>query len=120
MSALSEWYFVKFDEKYVYRDLRPPGKDSWKDRCEWSAIIRICFQAGDLYTSDEMYIFVKNREESYLIPTEANGGGELWGEIIGRKLFDAKLAIEIASDVDGGFYCWPEFTPEEVKNFSKD
>jgi len=119
MSALSDWYNVSFDDKYVYRDVKPPGRDGWEDKFEWKDVIRVCFQAGDLYSSDEMYIFVKDREESYLIPTEANGGSELWGEIIERELFDAKLAIEVATDADGGFYCWPEFTKEEKESYSK-
>jgi hypothetical protein len=30
-----------------------------------------------------------------------------WGEIIRRDLFDAELAIKIASATEG-LYCWPE------------
>ncbi|KKK73365.1 hypothetical protein LCGC14_2894570, partial [marine sediment metagenome] len=51
--------------------------------------IRICFQTGDLYSSDELYIFIKDKKESFLIPMDAKGTLELWGEIIDRELFDA-------------------------------
>jgi hypothetical protein len=48
-----------------------------------------------------LYIFIKDRKESYLIPTEANSGLELWGEIIDRDFFDAELAIKIATESEG-------------------
>ncbi len=119
MNKLADWYNVSFDDTCVCRDVRPPGGEAWKDQFEWKDVIRVCFQAGDLYSSDEIYIFVKNREESYLIPTEANGGSELWGAIIDRGLFDAELAIKIASDTEGELYCWPEITREELDKSSE-
>jgi len=57
-------------------------------------------------TPDDIYLFTHLRPESYVIPTEAHGGPELWNEIIERGLFDAKLAIEAATSV-GGVFCWP-------------
>ncbi|HEC39323.1 hypothetical protein LCGC14_0587440 [marine sediment metagenome] len=120
MSSLLEWYFVTFDNKNVYRDVRPSFQESWKDQFEWNKIIRICFQTGDLYSSDELYIFIKDKKESFLIPMEANGGLELWGEIIDRRLFDADLAIKIASESEGMLHCWPEITRKEIDKFSEN
>ncbi len=37
----------------------------------------------------------------------ADGGGDLWGEIINRGLFDAELAIKLATGLEG-LHCWPE------------
>ena len=105
--SLSKWYHVTFDVENIYRNVNPPNEESWTDQLQWKDIIRICFKLGDLYTSDELYMFTDKREESYLIPIEANGGIELWNEIISRKLFDADLAIKIASTIDG-IYCWPQ------------
>jgi hypothetical protein len=119
MSRLSEWYNLSFDDISVYRDVRPPGGEAWKDHFEWKDIIRICFQTGDLYSSDELYIFVTDRKESYLIPMEADGGLELWGEIIDHGLFDAELAIKIATVSEQGLYCWPEITDEDIKAVSE-
>lgn len=56
--------------------------------------------------SDEIYVFTTQRPESYLIPTEAKGGGELWSEIMRRKLFDPELAIKAVTSIDT-LYCWP-------------
>ncbi len=104
---LSTWYHVKFDNKVISRDVRPPNGKSWSDSVFWSKIIRICFKTSDDFTgSDEIYIFTSEREESYLIPTEADGGSELWGEIISRGLFDAELAIKLAA-TSGELACWP-------------
>ncbi len=119
MSKLSNWYTVTFDDTYVYRNARPPGGDSWKDNFEWKDVIRVCFQTGDLYSSDELYIFVTDREESYLIPIDANGGLEFWGEIIDRNLFDAELAIKIATVSERGLFCWPEISDEDKNKFSE-
>lgn len=119
MRELSEWYSVSFDDKCVYRDVRPPGEEVWTDQFEWKDIVRICFQSGDLYCSDDIYFFVNYREESYLIPIEAKGGYELWGEVIERGLFDAKLAIKIATEIQTDLHCCPEFTKEDIERFSK-
>jgi len=119
ISRISEWYDVSFDNINVYRDVHPPGGETWKDQFEWKDIIRICFQTGDLYSSDELYIFIKDKKENFLIPMDAIGTLELWGEIIDRELFDANLAIQIATEADGTLHCWPEITREEINKFSK-
>jgi hypothetical protein len=59
-----------------------------------------------MFLSDGIYVFTNQRPESYVIPTEANGGGALWSEILRRGLFDPSLAIEAARST-GGIYCWP-------------
>ena len=105
--SLDTWYHVSFDEEFVYRNVDPPGQDGWNDKLQWRDIIRICYHPGDFLEPDELYIFTNEREESYLIPLEADGAQELWGEILERHLFDAKLAIKIMS-MSGGVYCWPE------------
>ncbi|WP_287585440.1 hypothetical protein [Candidatus Borrarchaeum sp.] len=101
------WYNVSFNENTVFLDVNPPDGEEWKAQFQWNDIIRVCFQVGDLWESDDIYIFTNKRPESYVIPTEANGSPECWGEIIRRDLFDAELAIKIASATEG-LYCWPE------------
>jgi hypothetical protein len=100
------WFQVSFDENSVYLDVDPPGGKGWKDQFQWKDVIRVCFQVGDLWVSDEIYVFTNTRPESYVISTEAIGGPEFWGEIVRRDLFDAELAIKIASATEG-LYCWP-------------
>ncbi len=53
-----------------------------------------------------LYIFTSQRPESYVIPTEADGGGALWNEIFDRGLFDPELTIQAATS-DSGLFCWP-------------
>ena len=105
--SLSDWYHVYFDANYVFRDVNPPNGENWNDKLLWKDINRVCFKPGDLFSSDELYIFTNIRPESYLIPLEADGGSQLWNEIIERELFSAKLAIKAATSNDG-IYCWPE------------
>jgi hypothetical protein len=105
--SLDSWYHVSFDEEYIYRNVETPGKERWNDKFRWDEIIRVCYQPGDFLETDVLYIFTSEREESYLIPIEADGAPELWRKLIEKNLFDAKLAIEIVSMSDG-LYCWPE------------
>lgn len=104
--ALNEWYEVSWDNEFVYRNVSPPDRGPWSDKFRWDEIIRVCFQAGDFMSSDEVYFFTNKRKESYLIPTEAKNGSELWGEVLERKLFDAELAIEAMMSTSG-LICWP-------------
>ena len=103
---LDEWYFIEFDETEVRVRATPPGREPWSQSFRWDSVIRVCFEAADLYKSDGIYVFTSLRPESYAIPTEARGGSELWSEIIRRGLFDAQLAIEAATGNDQ-LYCWP-------------
>jgi hypothetical protein len=103
---LHEWFFVTFDDQSVHVRAEPPGKASWSQSFRWESVVRICFEAEDMWASDGIYVFTKERPESYVIPTEAHGGDKLWSEILRRKLFDVGLAIEAARST-GGLYCWP-------------
>jgi hypothetical protein len=107
MAPLSIWYRVTFDDTHVYRDVRPPGSAAWSDSWAWAEVIRVCFEPGDFLVTDTLYIFTHQRPASYEIPAEAEGGAELWGEIVRRGLFDAQLAIAVASG-HSGLACWPE------------
>lgn len=104
--TLDSWYRVTFDATHVYRDVRPPGGEAWQDQCAWADIIRVCFEPGDFLLTDTIYLFTNQRPESYEIPTDADGGGALWGEIVRRGLFDAQRAIAVALGTEG-LECWP-------------
>lgn len=106
-TPLEDWYQVTFDDQSIYLDIRPNEEAARGTTIQWADIIRVCFKPGNYIVSDEIYIFISERAESYLIPVEASGGNELWMEIIGRNLFDAQLAIDVASKIDG-VYCWPK------------
>jgi hypothetical protein len=107
LSPLSDWFRVEFDDAEIKLSVNPPRKEAWNAHIKWEAINRVCFKAGDLYNPDEIYIFTIERPESYLIPTEANGGDTLWNEIIRRKLFDAEVAIKATSTINE-LFCCPE------------
>jgi hypothetical protein len=104
---LENWYAVEWDEERIYRHVSAPGKEPWADSLAWKDVTRICFKAEVPELSDGIYLFTDRRLESYVIPTEAKGGSELWLEILRRRLFDAELAIEAASAVEG-LFCWPK------------
>ena len=104
---IDQWFEVRFDDECVYVSASPPGREPWSQQFRWNEIERICFKAEGFDLSDGIYVFTSQRPESFVIPTEAKGGGRFWLEIIDRKLFDAELAIEAASALSGTF-CWPK------------
>ena len=105
---LSDWLHVSFDDAQVHMKANPPEKPGWEQSFAWDDIFRICFENGDWLSSDTIYVFTNQRKESYVIPTEADGGAEFWSEVISRKLFDAELAIEMATQSEGFACCPPE------------
>lgn len=105
-SPVSEWYFVRFDANVITLQANPLHGAAWEETIQWERIIRVCFKAGDWFESDEIYIFTDERPESYVIPTEADGGQTLWGEILARKLFEAELAITAATATNK-LFCSP-------------
>lgn len=106
MSEITEWYQVRFDQRAVYRNAAPPGGQPWSDEFAWNDVIRVCFHTGNLFESDELYIFTSTRPESYLIPTEAAGGSDLVNELMERKLFPAEMMCQ-AVLTEGELFCWP-------------
>jgi hypothetical protein len=100
-----EWYKVTCHEDFILLDVAPPNNEPWTEKIYWNEIIRVCYKLGDLLEPDEMYIFIKGREPSYLISTEAIGGSELWGRIVGKNLFDPTYAIDMMLQSEG-LYCW--------------
>lgn len=106
---IGTWYQVRFDEARVYRAAQPPGAAAWEDQFAWDDIIRVCLEVEEFTGTDGLYIFTRQRPESYAIPMEAEGGPELLGELVRRGLFDGQLAVEAAS-AEAGLFCWPEAT----------
>lgn len=105
-TPLGEWFVVSHNETGVNLDVSPPGKQPWKASFEWSSVQRVCFKGEGPLASDGIYVFTSKRPESYVIPTEARGGADLWSEILRRGLFDFDLAARAASAVEG-LFCWP-------------
>lgn len=104
--SLNEWFHVTFDDQRVYLRAEPPGKEAWTQDFAWDSVVRIAFAAEDYLLSDGIYVFTSQRPESYAIPTEADGGSEVWAEILRRGLFDPKLAIDALCS-PGGLFVWP-------------
>lgn len=98
---------MEYDEQTIRIQADPPGKSSWTQALAWDSIERrVAFKAEGPHTSDGIYLFTSARPESYVIPIEAEGGGELWMEILRRGLFDAELAVKVAGST-GGVFVWP-------------
>jgi hypothetical protein len=100
MRELSDWYRVRFDDRAVYREAAPPGRDVWADEFAWADLVRVGFKTASLFESDELFFFTSKRAESYLIPVDARGGKELVDEVIRRGLIPPAMMIEAATTED--------------------
>lgn len=100
------WFVVTTDDRCFSLSVRPPGRPSWQAVIPWDSVVRVCFKAEDFLVSDALFVFTSLRPESWVIPTEANGGLPFLNELIRRRLFDAELAIQAATAHEG-LFCWP-------------
>ena len=98
-----DWYQVSFDEHGVRRAAQPPGRPAWEDQAAWTDLVRVCLEMEGLFGSDTLYLFTRQRPESYAIPLEAEGASALLGELVRRGLFDGELALQAAAAPEGLF-----------------
>lgn len=104
---IQDWYRVNVGPGGISLDVAPPGGAAWRELVHWDQIERVCFEAaGDPWESDTWYVFIRGRAESFAIPSEAAGAGDLLGALLDRGLFDADLAIQ-AAGASGPLFCWP-------------
>jgi len=109
--SVSEWYRVTLRDDGFELDVRPPRMEAWTATVRWGDVVRVCLKPEPLELSDGLYIFVRGRPESYVVPTEATGGGELLFALADHGLFKHELIIAASSEHDG-LFCWP---PPEVE-----
>ena len=103
-----EWFVVTHDEARITLHVSPPHGEAWEATFAFDDIERVCFEAeSGMFGSDRLYIFVRGREHSYSVPTAAVGGAALFGTLIDKHLFDARLAIEAATSQEDALFCWP-------------
>ena len=105
--SIMDWFTVSIADDVVTLDVAPPGLEAWRASFRFDDIVRVCFETEGLFGSDRLYVFVRDRAESYVVPTEAIGGSAFLGALIDRQRFDAELAIEAATAGEGTLLCWP-------------
>jgi hypothetical protein len=110
---IADWFQVRFDAAGIYRSAQPPGAGAWADHVRWADIIRVCLEVEDFISTEALYIFTRERPESYAVPMQADGGPELLQALIEHGLFDAQMAIEAAS-AEAGLFCWPEGAQKDL------
>lgn len=87
---LSQWFVVRFDEELVTLAARPPGREAWKQSFAWSSVIRVCFRDEGAFASEGLYVFTRERPESFVIALEAHGGHAFLDALGRRGLFPPK------------------------------
>jgi len=72
--GMIDWFVVMTDDRSIGLSVIPPGRSPRQAVIPWDSVVRVCFEAADFLVSDDLYIFTSLRPESWLIPTEADGG----------------------------------------------
>ncbi len=101
-----DWYSISFNEQTISFDVRPPNLSPWNATIRWDEISRVCYKTGEFPEPDDIYIFVRNREHSYRIPSTATNAEDLWAEILRRDLFDAEVAVQLLT-TSNEIQCFP-------------
>jgi hypothetical protein len=109
----SPWYRVHFDDERVHRAAQPPDQPAWSDAFAWADVVRVCLEVEDFTGAGGLYLFTRQRPESYAIPMFADGALDLLQELVRRGLFDGQLALDAAS-AESGLFCWPETTDDHA------
>ena len=104
---MSESLAVEFDEigfrVRVLRALEPV----WNQEVRWDNVKRICWKDGGMLSSDIVYVSRINPDTVAVVPTEAAGGAEFFGELCSRGLFPEHVWREAMGNTSGGLFCWP-------------
>jgi hypothetical protein len=103
--GVETWFQVSFDADGVRRAAQPPGQPAWSDALAWGDIVRVCMEMEGFLGSDTLYLFSRQRPESYAIPMPAEGTSALIGELVKRGLLEGEMAINAATSE--GLFCWP-------------
>lgn len=107
LGPVSRWFHVKWDDQHIHLDVR--SRKPWQAEIPWSEIERVALkmEPGDFMgVSNGLYVWVRGREHSYVIPLDATGGWDLLQELPKRDKFSGKLLIEAMGSHDGVFV-WP-------------
>jgi hypothetical protein len=115
-APLESWLRIAFDDDGVRIAAAPPGGEAWEASFRWDEIERVCFEAvAELWERDTVYVFTRQRPESFVIPADIEEGQAVWQEIIRRGHFDAELAIKAVLE-GPGLYCWPPPPPAPARD----
>ena len=100
------WFVVTTDDQSFSLSVSAPGRQPWRAVIPWGSVVRVCFEA-QWPASDSLYVFTSLRAESWVVPTEAEGGEQLLNELLRRGLFAASLAVRALKAQHGLFYWLP-------------
>jgi hypothetical protein len=81
----------------------------------WNDVYGVCFKDAGL-GCDCFFIFARNHQEPIMVPVEASGGLEFWGQLKERLLFPQEISGQcVQSSKSGAEFWWP---PEMSANNS--
>ncbi len=97
-------FAVTYDDAGVH--LEATGAEPWRAELPWATIERVCFEGADFTSSDVVYLFVRGRPESYVVPVECVGGSRLLLELAERAVIPWEFVTSCAMGT-GKVLCWP-------------
>ena len=104
---LGELLVVEFDDAQVRVRVLADLEAEWNQTFQWSNITRVCFKDGGLLSSDVVYVSLNDRQKPAVVPTEALGGPQFFGELCHRGYLPESVWRRAVGDTSGGLHCWP-------------
>jgi hypothetical protein len=95
------WFHITVDSVGIQLRASPPGRDAWKASIPWGGLSRVVFETADFDDSDTIYLFLHDRENSYVVPVDAINGHKLLNALVDRGILDARRMTEAASAPPG-------------------
>jgi len=104
---LDELLAVEYDNDKVQVRVLESLEPAWNQTFCWADITRVCFKDEGLWSSDSIFVVLRDLEKPVIVPTEAKGGSVFFGELCDRGLFPANVWRRAIGDTSGGLHCWP-------------
>lgn len=98
---------VEYDNTTVWVKVLTRLDPDWNQAFRWIDVVHICLKDGGVSESDILFVYVHNREHPVAVPMEAQGAGELLGELSARGLLPEDAWRKAMSETDAGMHCWP-------------
>lgn len=106
--SLDKCLAVEFDAEGIRVLVLQRVSMNWEQAFRWDEIAKVCFKDGGIYRSDILFIELRDQEKPAVVPTEARGGSEFFGELCGRGLFPLEVMRSAIRETGGGMHCWPQ------------
>lgn len=105
--SLDQLLSVEFDDAKVHVVVLERFEPEWNQSFRWTDIAQVCVQDGGMFSSDVVFIELRDRRDPALVLTEAKGGSAFFGALCDRGYLPEGIWRKAIGETGGGTHCWP-------------